>query len=83
MDQIQRQEPRAPEHEPQRIPIGCRRWRRMAEINDGTVKEVLEKPRRLSYKIEEVNLTFGTDRTGDNLEDLWVRVDYHENEMIN
>ena len=38
----------------------------MAEIRDGTVKEVLEKLRRLSYDIEEINKRFDTvDRTGD------------------
>ena len=52
----------------------------MAEIRDGEVKEVLEKLRRLSYDIEEVNKRFDTvNRTGDTLE----RVDHHENEMTN
>ena len=56
----------------------------MAEIRDGRVKEVLEKLRRLSYDIEEINKRFDTvDRTGDTLEDLRVRVDHHENEMTN
>ena len=46
----------------------------MAEIGDGTVKEVLEKLRRLSYDIEEINKRFDTvGRTGDTLEDLRVR----------
>ena len=43
----------------------------MAEIRDGTIKEVLEKLRLLGYEIEEINRRFGTvDRTGDNLDDL-------------
>ena len=56
----------------------------MAEIRNGTVKEVLEKLRRLSYDTEEINKWFDTvDRTGDTLEDLRVRVYYHENDMTN
>ena len=56
----------------------------VAEIRDGTVKEVLEKLRGLSDDIEEVNKRFDTvDRTGDTLEDLRVRVYHHENEMTN
>ena len=55
----------------------------MSEIRDGTVKEVLEKLQRLSYEFEEINSRFNTDRTGDTLEDLRVRVDHHENEMTN
>ena len=55
----------------------------MAEIRNGTIKEVLEKLRRLSYEIEEINLRFHIDRTGDTLEDSRVRVDHHENEMTN
>ena len=56
----------------------------VAEIRDGTVKEVLEKLRRLSYDIEEINKRFDTDdRTGDTLEDLRVRVYHHENKMTN
>ena len=56
----------------------------MAEIRDGTVKEALEKLRRLSYEIDEINRRFDTlDRTGDSLEDFRVRVDHYENEMIN
>ena len=36
----------------------------MAEIRDGTIKEVLEKLRLLSYEIEEINRRFDTvDRT--------------------
>ena len=54
----------------------------MAEIRDGTIKEVLEKLRPLSYKIEEINTRFDTvDRTGNTLDDLRVRVDYYANEM--
>ena len=56
----------------------------VAEIRDGTVKEVLEKLRGLSDDIEEINEKFDTvDRTGDTLEDLRVRVYHHENEMTN
>ena len=32
----------------------------MAEIRDGTIKEVLEKLRLLSYEIEEINRRFDT-----------------------
>ncbi|CAM9248486.1 unnamed protein product, partial [Ascophyllum nodosum] len=54
----------------------------MAEIKDGTIKEVLEKLRLLSYEIEEINRRFDTvDRTGDTLDDFRVRVDCYENEM--
>ena len=56
----------------------------VAEIRDGKVKEMLEKLRRLSYDIEEINKRFDTvDRTGDNLEDLRVRVYHHENYITN
>ena len=56
----------------------------VAKIRDGTVKEVLEKRRRLSYDIEETNKIFDTvDRTGDTFEDLRVRVYHYGNEMIN
>ena len=37
----------------------------MVEIRDGTIKKVLDKLRRLSYEIEEINTRFDTDRTGD------------------
>ena len=48
----------------------------IAEYRDGTMKEVLEKLRRLSYDIEEINKRFDTlDRTGVTLEDLRLRVD--------
>ena len=30
----------------------------VAEIRDGTIRNVLEKLRRLSYKIEEINIRF-------------------------
>ena len=54
----------------------------MAEIRDGTIKEVLEKLRLLSYETEEINRRFDTvDRTGDTLDDFRVRVDCSENEM--
>ena len=54
----------------------------MAEIRDGTIKEVLEKLRLLSYEIEEINRRFDTvDRTGDTLDNFRVRVDCYEIEM--
>ena len=54
----------------------------MAEIRNGTIKEVLEKFRLLSYEIEEINIRFDTvDRTGNTLDHLRVRVDYYENEI--
>ena len=54
----------------------------MTEIRDGTIKEVLEKLRLLSYELEEINRRFDTvDRTGDTLDDFRVRVDCYENEM--
>ena len=54
----------------------------MAKIGDGTIKEVLEKLRRLSYEIKEINRRFDTvDHTGNTLDDLRVRVDYYSNEM--
>ena len=54
----------------------------MAEIRDGTIKEVLEKLRLLSDEVEEINRRFDTvDRTGDTLDNFRVRVDCYENEM--
>ena len=54
----------------------------MAEIKDGTIKEVLKKLRRLSDEIEEINRSFDSlDRTGNTLDDFRVKVDYYENEM--
>ena len=48
----------------------------MVEIRDGTIKEVLEKLRRLSYEIEENNRRFDSfDRTGGTLDDFRVKVD--------
>ena len=56
----------------------------MAEIRDGTIKDVLEKLRLLSDEIEEINRRFDLfDRTGNTLDDFRVRVDYYENEMTN
>ena len=56
----------------------------MAEIRDGTIKEVLEKLRLLSDEIEEINRRFDSlDRTGNTLDDFRVRADYYEKEMIN
>ena len=45
----------------------------MADIRGGTIKEMLEKLRRLSCEIEEINTRFDTDCTGDTLEDFRVR----------
>ena len=51
----------------------------MAEIMDGTIKEVLEKRRVLSDEIAAINKRFDTvDHTGDTLEDLRIRVYHHE-----
>ena len=54
----------------------------MAEMRDGTIKEVLEKLRLQSDEFEEINRRFDTvDRTGNTLDDFRARVDYYENEM--
>ena len=51
----------------------------VADIRDGTVKEVLEKLRGLSDEIEEINRRFDSlDRTGNTLDYFRVRVDNHE-----
>ena len=56
----------------------------MAEIRDGTIKEVVEKLRRLSYGIEEISKRFDSlDRTGDVLDDFRLKVDRYESEMTN
>ena len=56
----------------------------MAEIRDGTNKEVLEKLRRLSYEIEDINRRFDSfDRTGETIDDFRVKVDRYEAEMVN
>ena len=56
----------------------------MAEIRDGTIKEVLDKLRLLFDGIEEIITRFDSlDRTGNTLDDFRVRVGYYENEMIN
>ena len=56
----------------------------MAEIRDGTIKEVLEKLRRLSYEIEDINRRFDSlDRTGGTLDDFRVKVSQYETEMVN
>ena len=56
----------------------------MAEIKEGTIKEVLKKLRLLSYEIEEINIRFDSfNRTGNTLDDFRVRKDYYENEMTN
>ena len=54
----------------------------MAEIRDGTMKDVLVKLRLLSDEIEEINRMFGTvDRTGNTLDGLRVRVNCYESDM--
>ena len=56
----------------------------MAEIRDGTIKEVLEKLRRLSYEIEEINRRFNLlDRTGETLDDVRLSVNHYEREITN
>ena len=55
----------------------------MAEIRDGTIKEVLEKLRRFSYEIGDMNRRFDSlDRKGGTLDDFRVKVDSYEAEMI-
>ena len=45
----------------------------MAEIRDGTIKKLLEKPRCLSYEIENINKRFDSlYRTGGTLDDFRV-----------
>ena len=54
-----------------------------AEIRDGAIKDVLDKLRRLSCKIEEINTRFDSfDRTGGTLDDFRVKVNRHEAEMV-
>ena len=54
----------------------------MAEMRDGTMKNVLGKLRLLSDEIEEINRRFGTvDRTGNILDDLRARIKCYENDM--
>ena len=56
----------------------------MAEIRDGTIKEVLGKLRRLSYEIEEINRRFNLlDRTGETLDDVRLSVNHYEREITN
>ena len=55
----------------------------MSEIRDGTIKEVLEKLRRLSYEIEDINRMFDPfDRTGGTFDDFRVKVDRYKAEMV-
>ena len=54
----------------------------MAEIRDGTMKDVLVKLQLLEDEIEEINRRFGTvDRTGNALDGLRVRVNCYEKDM--
>ena len=56
----------------------------MAEIRDGTTKDVLVKLELLNDEIEEINRRFGTvDRTGSTLDDLRVKVKCYENDVAN
>ena len=55
----------------------------MAKITEGPNRDVLEKLRRLSYKIEEINRRFDTFAfTGETFGDLKVKVYRHEAEMV-
>ena len=55
----------------------------MAKITEGPIRDALEKLRRLSYKIEEINRRFDTFAcTGETLGDLKVKVYRHEAEMV-
>ena len=55
----------------------------MAVIRDGAIRDVLEKLRRLSCEIEEINRRFDSfDRTGGTLDKFRVKVDHHEAEMV-
>ena len=54
----------------------------MAELRDGTMKDVLVKIQLLSDEIEEIKRRFGTvDRTGNTLDDLRVRVNCYGNDI--
>ena len=55
----------------------------MATIRDGTIKDELETLRRLSYEIEDINRRFDSlDRAGGTLDDVRVKVDRYEVEML-
>ena len=55
----------------------------MAEIRDGTIRDVLEKLRRLSYEIEETISRFDVFAcTAKTLYELRVNVYRHEEEMV-
>ena len=55
----------------------------MAKITEGPIRDVLEKLRRLSYKIEEINRRFDTFAcTGETLGDLKVKLHRHEAEIV-
>ena len=54
----------------------------MAEIRNGTMRDVLGKLRLVSDEIEEINRRFGTvDRTGNTLDNLRVKLNCYENDM--
>ena len=51
----------------------------MAEIRDGTIKEVLETFRRLSHEIEDIGRRFDSfDRTGGTPDYFRVKVDRYK-----
>ena len=55
----------------------------MAEIRDGTIKEVLDKHRRLSCEIEDINIRFDSfDLTSETLDELRVQVCCQEAGMV-
>ena len=57
--------------------------KQVAKIRDHTIRDVLEKLRRLSCEIEEIKRRFDLfDRTGGTLDDFRVKVDCHEPEMV-
>ena len=55
----------------------------MAEITGGTIRDVLEGLRRSKYAIEDINGKFDAFAcTGKTFDDLRVKVDRHEAEMV-
>ena len=57
--------------------------KQMTEIRDGTIRDMLEKLRRLSCEIEEINKRFDSfDRTGETLDELRVKVYLQEARMV-
>ena len=55
----------------------------MAKTTEGPIRDVLEKLRRLSYKIEEINRRFDTFAcTGETFGDLKIKLYCHEGEIV-